>query len=84
MTPLIIDFARPETVQTAGAKAWTTEPTVIVTTEVFFIPNYMGSGIVFTPLTKPFGLSNNKGGSMRVTQQSGIVGNATGTLKGEE
>ncbi len=82
--PVIIDFSRPETVQTTGAKAWTVEPTVIVTTEVFFIPNYMGSGIVFTPLTKPFGLTSTKGGLMRVTQASGITGNATGTLKAEE
>jgi hypothetical protein len=87
VTPAVIDFARPETVQSSAAKAWTTEPTVITTVEVFFIPNYMGSGIVFTPLTKPFalaGATGPSGASMRVTQQSGITGNATGALKHEE
>jgi hypothetical protein len=44
----------------------------------------MGSGIVFTPLTKPFVLTGTIGGSLRITQQSGITGNATGTLKAEE
>lgn len=87
VTPLVIDFGRPETVQSTGLKGFTQEPTVLTTTEVFFIPNYMGSGIVFTPLTKPFILSagsTNNGGSMRCTGQSGVNGNATGTLKGEE
>ena len=87
VTPLLIDFGRPESVQSSGYRGFTNEPTTLTTVETFFIPNYMGSGIVFTPLTKPFILSAGgtpNGGTIRVTQQSGITGNATGTLKGEE
>jgi hypothetical protein len=84
VTPNPNDSARPETIQSTAAKAWTTEPTVLSPVELFFIPNYMGSGIVFTPLTKPFGAKGGNGCSMRVTQQSGITANVTGTLKSEE
>jgi hypothetical protein len=88
VTGQVIDFGRPETVQATAAKAWTTEPTAITTVEVFFIPSYMGSGIVFTPLTKPFvlaGATGPSGGSMRVTQSSGGGSpNVAGTLKCEE
>jgi hypothetical protein len=87
VTNAVVDFGRPETIQATSAKAWTTEPTVTTLVEEFFIPNYMGSGIVFNPLTKPFvlaGATGPTGGSLRITQQSGITGNATGAFKQEE
>jgi hypothetical protein len=49
-----------------------------------FVPSYMGSAVVFAPLTKPWGAKGGNGASMRVTQQSGVSANATGTLKSEE
>jgi len=79
-----IDNGRPETLQSSVGKAWTTEPTVLTLWENFFIPSYMGSGIVFQPLTKPFILTGTIGGSMRVTQQSGVTANGTGALKCQE
>ncbi len=79
-----IDNGRPETIQSSVGKTWTTEPTVLTLWETFFIPSYMGSGIVFTPLTKPFVMTGTIGGSMRITQQSGVTANGTGSLKVQE
>jgi hypothetical protein len=78
------DDGRPETAQTTGGKNWTTEPTVITVTETAMIPVYMGSAIVFVPLTTPFVAKGGSGASVRVTQQSGVTGNAGGALKIEE
>lgn len=84
VTPKPNDSGRPETIQTTCGKAWTTEPTVLTVVETFFIPNYMGSGIVFAPLTKPFVAKGGNGLSLRITQASGATANATGTEKCEE
>lgn len=84
VTPNPNDSGRPETIQTSCAKAWTTEPTVLSPVELMFIPSYMGAGVIFTPLTKPFVAKGGNGASMRVTQQSGVTANATGTEKCEE
>jgi hypothetical protein len=84
VTPNALDSGRPETIQGTTAKAWTVEPTVLSLVETFFIPSYMGSGIVFTPLTKPFVGKGGNGASMRVQQQPGVTANSTGCLKAEE
>jgi hypothetical protein len=80
VTPVALDSGRPETIQSTAGKTWTTQPTVISIIEVFYVPVYMGSAIVFRPLTVPI---TGKGGSgivMSATQQSGVTANCSGSL----
>lgn len=84
VTPVALDSGRPETIQSTAAKAWTTEPTVLTVEEAFYIPAYMGSGLIFYPLSKPLVCKGGGGMVVRVTQQSGVTVNVTGTIKCEE
>jgi hypothetical protein len=79
-----LDSGRPETVQTLGGKAWTTEPTVASYAEAFFVPVYMGSAIIFRPLTVPIIAKGGNGIVMSCQQQSGVTANVTGSLSIEE
>lgn len=84
VTPVALDSGRPETIQSTAAKNWTTEPTVLTVVEAFYIPAYMGSGLIFYPLSKPLVCKGGGGCVLRVTQQTGVSVNVTGTLKCEE
>lgn len=84
VTPVALDSGRPETIQSTAAKSWSAEPTVLTVQEAFFIPVYMGSGIIFYPLSKPLVCKGGGGMVIRITQQSGVTANASGTIKCEE
>lgn len=84
VTPAKYDSGRPETIQTTAAKNWTSEPTVLTVVEAFLIPVYMGSGIIYVPLTSPFVCKGGGGVAMRITLPSAVTANATGTIKCEE
>lgn len=79
-----LDSGRPETVQSTAGKAWTAQPTVITIIESFFVPVYMGSAIVFRPLTVPIVGKGGNGIVMSMTQQSSVTANATGSMTAEE
>jgi hypothetical protein len=81
VTPVAFDSGRPETIQSTAGKAWTSEPTVISSMEAFYIPSYMGSGIIFQPLAHPVTAKGGNGAILRVTQQTSVTPNASGTLK---
>lgn len=84
VTPVAQDSGRPETIQCTAAKSWSAEPTVLTVLETFYIPAYMGSGLIFYPLSKPMVCKGGGGCVVRVTQQSGVSVNVTGTIKAEE
>lgn len=84
VTPKPYDNGRPETIQSSAGKLWTAEPTVITIVEDFLIPVYMGSGIIFVPLSKPLIAKGGSGIVMRITLPSTVTANATGALKCEE
>ncbi len=81
VTPAKFDSGRPETIQTTAAKNWTSEPTVITVVDEFLIPVYMGSGIIYVPLTSPWISKGGGGAVMRVTLPSAVTANCTGALK---
>jgi len=84
ITPAILDSGRPETIQSTAGGNWTTEPTTWVIVEAFYVPVYMGSAIVFRPLTVPLIAKGSNGIVMSVTQQSSVTANVTGSLTAEE
>lgn len=84
VTPAARDDGRPETIQSTAGKAWSAEPTVWTVTETFNVPVYMGSSIMFYPLTAPLVAKGGSGWGIRVTQQSGISANVSGALLAEE
>jgi len=84
VTPLPLDNARPETIQSTCGKAWSTEPTTITVIESFFVPSFMGSALLFYPLSAPIVIKGGNGVAVRVTQQSGVTVNVSGSLRCEE
>lgn len=76
------DPGRQETVQTAAAKNWTAEPTVITQFDAMYVPGYNGGQQEYIPFDKPVIVPGGAGFVCRLTAQA--ARNCSGALVCEE